>query len=410
MRLQQVGLAFGLAALAGCTSTTSTGVVAMGPDMYGMKVVSRDLGSAAEKGLTDATVFCNGMGRQTQLLRTQITSDDYQLVFRCMGSAPVVVPQPANPVPSIAGMAIPNPNGPVLAGPAFIPPRTVPGVTAERLAMQARTPIFPVSPAVLANPAGPPSPPLPALGNTPVGPLMSGGRAVRPPSFATQPVAPPGYEGAGSAQPRFVPMAPLASPGLAPLASPGFAPLASPGFAPLAAPAPEAEAPRPGFFGRLFGSSEAPRARALPPVEPVSAPPMGGGMFPMNAAPAFSPAPARAPLPPMGSPLEPLRSPLAPVAAPVAAPAPLGAPPLFPPAEPMATPQPLAPMAPAGLAPVAAPPSRALPPVPLQPLPRLSTNVPSTLPPPSSTGGAAPTLPQPVSTEPPTTFWQTPRS
>jgi hypothetical protein len=72
---------------------------------------------------------------------------------------------------------------------------------------------------------------------------------------------------------------------------------------------------------------------------------------------------------------------------------------------PLSSPAPLAPLP----EPVA-PPSRALPPVPLQPLPLLSTNVPNTLPPPSTLGGAAPTVPQPVSTEPPTTFWQTPRN
>jgi type VI secretion system protein ImpI/type VI secretion system protein len=400
MRLQQVGLAVGLAALAGCTSTASTGVVAMGPDMYGMKVVSRNLAGAAEKGLTDATTFCNGMGRQTQLLRTQITTEDYQLVFRCMGSAPVVVPPPANPVPSIAGMAIPNPNGPVLAGPAFMPPRTVGSATMDRMAAQNRTAIFPTNPPILANPAAPPSPPLPALGNTSVAPFI-GQRGARPPSYANTPLP------AAYAPPPIGGPSPLAAPSYTPMA-----PLVSPGRPPAAVPEPEAT--RPGFFGRLFGSGEAPRSPALP--QPGFNQP---GFTPAsNSAPLGifqTPTPA-APLPPSTQPLEPLRSPLGnapsftPAFAPGSAPlAPIAAPPALqaPALQPLAAPAPLQ------LAPVpepAATPSRALPPVPLQPLPRLSTNVPNTLPPPASLGGAAPTVPQPISTEPPTTFWQTPRN
>ncbi len=388
MRLQQAGLAIALAALAGCTSTQSTGVVAMGPDMYGMKVVSRNLGGAAEKGLSDATTFCNGMGRQTQLLRTQITSDDYQLVFRCMGSAPVVAAPAPVAVPSIAGMAIPNPNGPVLAGPAFMPPRTVGAATMDRLAASNRTAIFPVNPPVLANPAAPPAPPLPALGSTPVGSFI-GQRGARPPSFANTPAP----------APSFTPP-PLSGP--TPLAAPSFTPMA-PLSTPAMPPAAEPEAQRPGFFGRMFGAGESPRAPALP--QPGLTP----GFTPVNSAPVGifqAPAPS-APLPPSTSPLQPLRSPLAPAGGglpPIAAPAPIAAP-TGPAPAPLASPAPLAPLP----EPVAQP-SRALPPVPLQPLPRLNTAVPNTLPPPSGLGGAAPTVPQPVSTEPPTTFWQTPRS
>jgi hypothetical protein len=102
--------------------------------------------------------------------------------------------------------------------------------------------------------------------------------------------------------------------------------------------------------------------------------------------------PAGAALPPVAAPayLPPLSSP-APLATPAAALPPLAAPP-----EPVAQPS-------------RAQPSRTLPPLPLQPLPRLTINVPNTLPPPII-GGGAPTVPQPVSTEPPTTFWQTPRN
>ena len=315
MRLQQVGLAMGLAALAGCTSTGSTGVVAMGPDMYGMKVVSRNLGGAAEKGLTDATTFCNGMGRQTQLLRTQITSDDYQLVFRCMGSAPVVAPPAPAAVPSIAGMAIPNPNGPVLAGAAFTPPRTVGAATMDRLAAQNRTAIFPVNAPVLANPTPPPGPPLPALGNTPVGSFI-GQRGARPPSFTNTPAPAAAY-----APPPLSGPTPLAAPSYTPMA-----PLSSPGLPPAAAPEPEAQ--RPGFFGRMFGGSESPRAPALPAVG------LTPGFTPVSSAPVGifqAPPAASTPLPPSASPLEPLRSPLsgggaglAPIAAPN--PAPLASP------------------------------------------------------------------------------------
>jgi hypothetical protein len=352
MRLRQVGSAVGLAALAACTSTNSTGVIAMGPDTYGMKVASRNLAGAAERALTDATTFCNAQGRQTQLLRTQITNDDYQLVFRCMGGPPQLPPRPPVPVPSVAGVPIPDPNAPVLAGAAFAPPRTIAGMSTA--AAQQRQAIFPVNPPVIA-PAPPPPNTLPQLASTPVAPLLG-----------TRPAAPFGYAAAPP-------------------------------------PVPQAEPARGGFFSRLnpFRSSEQPRPSLPPqPGAGFALPPQPGGQYPIGQA-----ATPLAPLAPVTAPLEPLRSPLAPTSVPglppagtVPAPAPIFAPP---------APQPLAAPTPLPVAEPVAAPSRSLPPVPLQPLPRLNTNVPATLPPPAGLGGQAPTIPQPVSAEPPTSFWST---
>lgn len=379
MRLRQVGSVMGLAALAACTSTNSTGVIAMGPDTYGMKVASRNLAGAAEKGLTDATTFCNGMGRQTQLLRTQITNDDYQLVFRCMGGPPQLPPRTPAPVPSVAGVPIPDPNAPVLAGAAFAPPRTIAGMTT--MAARQRQAIFPVSPPVIA-PAPPPANTMPPLGSTAVAPLL-GGR-----------IAAPGY---AAAPPPGTYPSPFASPT-------------------LPSTMVEPEAPRRGLFSRLnpFSSDEPAARPALPQTGGgFPLPPQPGGVYPLGQG-ALPPAP----LAPVTAPMEPLRSPLAAGTLPNAPPSfaserlPTAAPifPTTPASVPAAAPQPLAapaPLPPVPAAePVAAPP-RSLPPVPLQPLPRLNTNVPATLPPPSGLGGNAPTVPQAPPTEPPTSFWST---
>ena len=441
MRLQRVTLAIGLAAMAGCTQVGSTGTIAMGPDTYGMRVTSRNLASAAEKGLADATTFCNAMGRQTQLLRTQITNEDYQLVFRCMGSAPTLTPQQTPAVPMLAGVAIPNPNGPVLAGQAFPPNRTVGAATAERLASQARTPIFPVSAPTL-NPPAPPPNSMPGLAETPVGQeILRRGRP-EPVRMVPQP-GPPSMYGAAS-PPQVQPLAPLTAPGM------GMLPSMAPGVMRLPEPEPESR----GFFGRLFGSSPPPPGPmntgmgTLPTSQPPAPAPLfpagvGSNPFAASAPPApsaYTPAPVpyapaspglfgapqatpfAAPMAPSVAPLQPLQAPLGlqPVAAPASAPGsfaqpaplPIAAQPAplpFVAAQPPRAPEPVA-LPLTQPPPMAAPPQRSIAPLPLQPLPRLNTDVPTTLPPPTGGADAGRGAGQPVSTEPPGGFWQTNRN
>lgn len=410
-------MAGGLALLAGCTSVGSSGVIAMGPDTYGMKVTSRNLGGAAEKGLTDATTFCNSQGRQTQLMRTQITNEDYQLIFRCVGGAPQLpAAQPVQPaVPTIAGVPIPNPNAPTLPGPAFTQRPIVPADPI--LARAAARPAIAANGPILLPPAAEPPPPrtLPPLGATPLASTLQP-LTVRPPSINTPP------------QPALE--------------------------SPVAIPAGERS-----WFSRTLGfwrSEEQPtRAEApLPPagqaglpLAPISAP-VGGltGLPGSTGQPVPPPLPAGNPLLPLQSPLQapigtpalPATSPVLPLSTPAppqvpvppglgGAPAGRAAPIQLRPQSQSEVPAPLAapaaaqpaPQLPAALAPLPAsapvpaplaPPARRLDEVPLQPLPRLRSDVPATLPPPAP--AAAGDL-QPVaapSTTPPSAFWETRRN
>lgn len=83
-------LVAGAALLAGCMSAQSSGVVSLGPDLLGVTVASRDLAGAASRAMGDAAGFCASLGRQTELLKTEVSPADYRLTFRCNG-----VPQPA---------------------------------------------------------------------------------------------------------------------------------------------------------------------------------------------------------------------------------------------------------------------------------------------------------------------------
>ncbi len=83
-------LVAGTALLAGCMSAQSSGVVSLGPDLLGVTVASRDLAGAASQAMGDAAGFCASLGRQAELLKTEVSPADYRLTFRCNGA-----PQPA---------------------------------------------------------------------------------------------------------------------------------------------------------------------------------------------------------------------------------------------------------------------------------------------------------------------------
>jgi hypothetical protein len=122
------------------------------------------------------------------------------------------------------------------------------------------------------------------------------------------------------------------------------------------------EPARPGFLTRLFGAEQPPQQRPLPSLNDL------GTSVEAPRSPLMPGAPDR--LPPLGS-----QVPL-----PVAAPTVNGA-----------------------------SSARNLPPAPLQPLPRLNAGA-VNIPPPALTSGGTATISQPVSAEPPSGFWQTPRS
>ncbi|MBY0338114.1 MAG: hypothetical protein K2X11_15980, partial [Acetobacteraceae bacterium] len=89
--------------LAGCGATQTSGVVAIGPDTYAVETRGRALGTAVERGLTEASAFCTVQGRQTELQGTRINPDSYQVVFRCAGAAPGGVRGFTPPATAIAG-------------------------------------------------------------------------------------------------------------------------------------------------------------------------------------------------------------------------------------------------------------------------------------------------------------------
>lgn len=373
------------AMLAGCSATRSSGIIALGQEMFGTTVTSRDLAAAAEKGLTDATLFCNGQGRQTQLLRTQINPADYQLVFRCVGTAEPYAPVAA--APSIAGVPIPNraaaavPGGypvtaaPILSYPAF--PQAAGGFDPQA----SGSPFDPRPVGQRTRPYG---------GSPYLGTPYSGGGALIGDPQARLPEAP--------AQRFALPARPPTLAALAAAAPAGAVPYSpAPSYAPADPPA------RRSLLSRLFGREEAPPE---PPPLPLGRAPQG---YP-GAGPVFA-AETRVPS------YEPLlRTPRArPLAQPAAPAQPGQAAPAF-----AAVPEPLrSPFAPdtADPRPTAGFGAAALPPVtgaaPLPPLvarPALDTEVPETLPRPavvpalSGRPGA-----EGASATPPTGFWETRR-
>jgi hypothetical protein len=285
--------------LAACGATQTSGVVAIGPDTYAVETRGRALGTAVERGLTEATNFCTVQGRQTELQGTRINPDSYQVVFRCAGSAPGGIRGFTPPAAAIAGAQ------PITgAGFATRPSRLGP---------------VPISPA-----------PVPAVSRGPGGTVVMQGQA-----FAT-PAAPPPGLGEGGTIPFVQPQparvtgnpfasAPAAAPRRDTLPSPAqLSAMMSPGAAPTSAFAPPAFAPQ-------TGASAPP---VLSPMQPLQSPLAPSAMPAAAALPSPSSLPAFQAPPPSPAAFQPLQSPLAPGAAPAfqplqspAGPAPVAAPP-----------------------------------------------------------------------------------
>ncbi len=300
MRTASAGMLSGaMLLLAGCGGGTS-GVVAIGPDMFAIETRGRVLSTAVERGLTEATSFCVAQGRQTELLGTRINPDNYQVAFRCAGASTTLVPGSA-PIGRVPMATRPSALGPVpLSG---VGPVGGPVITGQAFA------------------APPPRPPEFALGTV-------GSVPVQPAPIAGNPF------GATAPAPRFV--APVVAPvvqaapvaasvpavGLQPLQSP-LGSVVGPGSgAAFAAPPP----PPQSFDAPRF--AEPPRGRAAPvPAAPLPAPAVDTLQplqSPLASPAAALPVPAAAPgpapvfqaLPPAGGALPQARSALQPVAAP----------------------------------------------------------------------------------------------
>jgi hypothetical protein len=292
-------------ALAGCGTTQTSGVVAIGPDTYAVETRGRALATAVERGLTEATAFCTAQSRQTELLGTRINADSYQVAFRCTGGTglagnPGIIGRvPAGyatrnsalgPIPVSAPLAGGN-RGTVITGQAF-PPQAPPPPGFELGTVS-------TLPGRTATVTGNPFAPTPAPAARSLPPASSFAapafQAPAQPAFqaAAPPVAPSPFAPLTSPLAAAPAPAPFTPPAAAPVAaapvSPAFAPLASPLASPAAAPAPS-RAAAPAFqpLSSAPPSGPPPAFSALPPassaLQPVAAPTRGPASVPSAAA------------------------------------------------------------------------------------------------------------------------------
>ncbi len=82
----RAGAMAGVALLAaGCAGGESSGVVALGPDVFVIENRGGILPGVVERSLEQAAAFCAGQGAQAEMLTTRVTPQAYQLAFRCSG-------------------------------------------------------------------------------------------------------------------------------------------------------------------------------------------------------------------------------------------------------------------------------------------------------------------------------------
>ncbi|RVT99417.1 hypothetical protein EOD42_04835 [Rhodovarius crocodyli] len=307
----KMGVLAGLGLLTACGNPQTTGIVAIGPDTFAVETRGRDLSTAVERGLTEATSFCAAQSKQTELLGTRINPSNYQVAFRCTGagfannpSGGVLGRVPAGYAgrqapagyatrqSALGSVPVSNPlpggysNAPVLSGQAFrqAPPPPGPLDLGTVGSVPARTANVPGNP--FAAPAAAPA--AGGLNLPPASSILGGGAPV-----AAAPAVPAGFQPLSSPlasapaapayqAPRFAP-APSAAP-LPPMPAAGGASVPSGGFAPLTSPPPGAAAPAaaPSGFQPLPGARSA--------LQPVASPNRGAASVP--AAPTgFQPLP-----------------------------------------------------------------------------------------------------------------------
>ncbi len=90
--------------VAGCAGGESSGVVALGPDVFVIENRGGILPGVVERSLEEAAAFCASQGAQAEMLTTRVNPQSYQVAFRCMGQVGAVpmamVPQPAGTPPT----------------------------------------------------------------------------------------------------------------------------------------------------------------------------------------------------------------------------------------------------------------------------------------------------------------------
>lgn len=317
--LMNAGLLAGVALLTACGTPQTSGIVAIGPDTFAVETRGRDLSTAVERGLTEATSFCAAQSKQTELLGTRINPANYQVAFRCTGagfannpSGGVLGRVPAgygsrqsalgtvpvsNPLPGGFGTA------PVLSGQAFrqAPPAPGPLDLGTVSSVPARTANVPGNP--FASTAPQAAAPIGGVNLPPASSILGGSPVASAPSvpagfqplqspLASAPAAPaPSYAPPRFAEPPRAATLPAAAPAGSSVPSGGFAPLQSPlaGGAPLPAAAPVSAVPLAAPAAAPSGFQPLPGARSA--LQPVASPSRGAASVPQ--APA-----GLAPLPP----------------------------------------------------------------------------------------------------------------
>lgn len=341
--MMRAGAMAGVALLAaGCAGGgESSGVVALGPDVFVIENRGGILSGVVDRSLEQAAAFCASQDAQAEMLTTRVNPNTYQLAFRCSGR-PGTVPvttlaqMPGQPPTAARTRAVLEPGGgrrrrglAVSAPEWAATPQDMPAfVTAPQPVQAAAQPVggwaggagFAAQP-----PAGVPwatqqqaaafgtaipasvytPPPMPMIAAAPEGSTrrMRGGRAARAQDRA--------YEGPVAAAPVAEPVAavPMAVPMGVPLA-PASRPLM-----PMAAPAQPVFAPQPAVSSP--SPDQIPGLGVLPPQGqgPAMQAPMS--QAPMSQAPVVQRQPIAAAAPPMVA-----APPMAPVAGPIFQPSP----------------------------------------------------------------------------------------
>lgn len=277
--------------VAACAASDSSGIVALGPDVFLVENRGGMLSGVVDRTLEDAVGFCASQGAQAEMVTTRVNPDSYQVVFRCNGRPGLVrevfVEQPRG-APATApttravlepgdrrrrGRVVSAPDwaqGPELAPLSPVPTAPVGWAGAAPMAQPALVQASPGNPFVAAPPPG-------TVWASPgqAAPFVS----ALPPSVQTPPVMP------------------VITP------APAEAPAARRGRGRRAEPAPVAEAPAPmapaaAGWGVPVGvpllpsPAAAPAAAQPPALAPVAAPPI---MVPTTGLPGPAQVPALAP-------------------------------------------------------------------------------------------------------------------
>ena len=339
--MMRAGAMAGAALLAaGCAGGESSGVVALGPDVFVIENRGGILPGVVERSLEQAAAFCAGQGAQAEMLTTRVNPQSYQLAFRCSGRpgmVPMAVAQaPGQPPTAARSRAVVEPGqarrrGRVVSAPDWAAqPQDMPAFVTAQPAMAMPMAAQPVqgwsggNPFAAQPPAGVPwasaqqaapfgtaipasvftPPPMPVIAPAPEGTTrrMRGSRAAAREADRA-------YEGPAMAQPVAMAPVPMAVPMGVPLA-PAMQPM------PMAQPVPVQQQPvfaAPPPAAALPAPNQIPGLGLLPPQGQAPVQPMAMQMAPMQVAPrAAALAPVAGPVfQPSVNPLPPANAPLA---------------------------------------------------------------------------------------------------